>query len=488
VHFSKTKVIAGLQCEKHLHLRAHHPEWAAPTESPATITGKVVEAHARALFPSGVLVDRHNPDHDPFVVTQDLLANPAVPSLFEAAIRCDDLVVFVDVLTRDGTGWLLTEIKASTSVKDKHIDDVAIQAVALQRARIPISRFELMHIDNNFIYSGGHDYTGLFVQEDITERVQAHMAIIEAHLEPFKAMLKGPQPERHLGPYCNNPYPCPYKTYCETQDAKYPVAYLPNGWRIAQQLLAQGIYDIRDIPDDALSSETHLWVRSVTKAGRADLKPGAKHILTQLVYPRYYLDFECIQFAIPIWEGTRPFDQLPFQFSCHTESTPNMLTHQAFLDTTGEDPRRAFAEALISACGETGPIIVYYQAFEKSVINALIKLFPDLTESLLAIHARIFDLLPVLKQHYYHPEMKGSWSIKKVLPCLVPELSYAALGSVQDGIQAQAVYLEIINGNWDEMEQESRRSELLNYCQLDTFAMVKIVEKICSSKQSYVLL
>ena len=482
MHFSKTKVIAGLQCEKHLHLRVHHPEWATPTESPATVTGKVVEAHARALFPGGVLVERNNPHRDPFVFTQALIDNPAIPSLFEAAIQCDDLVVFVDVLTRDGTGWILTEIKAGTSVKDKHIDDVAIQAVALQRAGISIRRYELMHIDNNFIYSGGHDYTGLFVREDITERVQAHTVFIEAQLEPFKVMLKGPQPERHLGPYCNNPYPCPYKTYCEAQDAKYPVAYLPNGWRIAQQLLAQGIYDIRDIPDDILNSETHLWVRRVTRTGRAELKPGAKQLLTKLAYPRYYLDFECIQFAIPIWEGTHPFEQLPFQFSCHIETTPNLLTHQAFLDTSGHDPRRAFAEALIAACGDTGPIIVYYQAFEKGVINALIKQFPDLAEHLQAIHARIFDLLPVLKQHYYHPNMKGSWSIKKVLPCLVPELNYAALGSVQDGIQAQAVYLDIINGNWDETEQEIRRTDLLDYCQLDTLAMVKIVEKIYSSQ------
>jgi len=481
VHFSKTKVIAGLQCEKQLYLRVHHPEWATPTDSPASVTGKVVEIHARNLFPDGVLVDRNTTSPDPFVVTQDLLDNPAVTCLFEAAIRCDDLIVFVDVLTREGSGWALTEIKASTSVKDKHIDDVAIQAVTLQRAGILVHRYELLHINSRFIYSGGHDYTGLFVREDITERVRAHMAFIETHLEPFKTMLEGAQPDRHLGPYCNKPYPCPYKTYCEAQDAKYPVACLPNGWRIAQQLIAQGIYDIRDIPSDALNSDTHLWVRRVTKAGRAELKPGAKQVLQQLAYPRYYLDFECIQFAIPVWEATHPFDQLPFQFSCHIQTTTDSLTHQAFLDISGRDPRRAFAEALITACGDSGPIVVYYQAFEKSVINALIALFPDLSAALQAINNRIFDLLPVLKQQYYHPDMKGSWSIKKVLPCLVPELSYAALGSVQDGTQAQAVYLDIINGGLTKTEQESRRVDLLNYCQLDTLAMVKIVEKICSS-------
>ncbi|WP_455206914.1 DUF2779 domain-containing protein [Kaarinaea lacus] len=482
MHFSKTKVIAGLQCEKQLHLRVHHPEWAAQTESPATLTGRVVEAHARALFPGNALVDRADPVSDPVALTRELMTNPTVPGLFEAAIRSDDLLVFVDVLTREKDGWILTEIKASTSVKDKHIEDVAIQAVALTRAGICVNKYELMHINSDFIYFGGHDYAGLFVREDISEQVQAHTAFIEAQLDPFKRMLIGPQPERHLGPYCNKPYPCPYKKVCEAQDADYPVAYLPNGWRVAQQLIAQGIYDIRDIPPDALHSDVHLWIRRVTREGRAELKPGARQLLQQLAYPRYYLDFECIQFAIPIWKGTQPFTQLPFQFSCHSQTSPDNLRHQAFLDTSGEDPRRAFAEALVAACGEAGPIIVYYQAFEKSVINELIVQFPDLAEALRTIHSRIFDLLPVLKQYYYHPDMKGSWSIKRVLPCLVPELSYAALGTVQDGTQAQAVYLEIISGNLGEPEQAARRVDLLDYCQLDTLAMVKIVEKICGSQ------
>ena len=481
MHFSKTKVIAGLQCEKQLHLRVHHPEWAAQTESPATLTGKVVESHARALFPGNMLVDRDNHVHDPFVITRELLADPAVPGLFEAAIRCDDLVVFVDVLSREGNGWVLTEIKAGTSVKDKHIDDVSIQAAALQRAGIRVNKYELLHINSEFVYLGQHDYAGLFVREDITERVLAHVAFIEAKIETFKPMLNGPQPEQHLGPYCNKPYPCPYKSYCEAQDADYPVAYLPNGWRVAQQLINQGIYDIRDIPLDALNSDVHLWIRKVTREGRAELKPGAKHLLQQLDYPRYYLDFECIQFAIPIWEGIRPFQQLPFQFSCHRQTSPDNLTQQAFLDISGDDPRRAFAEALIAVCGEAGPIVVYYQAFEKSVINELIVQFPELAKALGAVHSRIFDLLPVLKQNYYHPDMKGSWSIKKVLPCLVPELSYTALGDVQDGIQAQAAYLAIINGEVNETELQSRRTDLLDYCELDTLAMVKIVEKISRS-------
>ncbi|MDX1823307.1 MAG: DUF2779 domain-containing protein [Thiohalomonadales bacterium] len=478
---SKTKIIAGLQCQKQLHLRVHHPEWATTKPSPASITGLVVENHARMHFPNGILVERDKPGKDPFTRTRDLIESPSVTCLFEAAFRSNDLQVFVDVLSRNGSGWTLTEIKASTSVKAKHVDDVAVQAVALQQAGIKVNKYELMHINSHFIYQGDHDYTALFVREDITEQVNSHTGFIEAQLEPFKKLIKGPQPERHIGSYCNKPYPCPYKTYCEAHDADYPVAYLPNGWHIAQQLQAQGIFDIRDIPVDSLNSAIHLWIRRVTKEGRAELKPDARQILSQLNHPRYYLDFECIQFAIPIWGGTHPFEQLPFQFSCHVQINTGRLEHKSFLDTSGQDPRRAFAEALISACGESGPIIVYYQAFEKSVISGLIQLFPDLAGRLQAIHDRIFDLLPVLKQNYYHPDMKGSWSIKKVLPCLVPELSYASLGSVQDGTQAQAIYFAVINGSLDETAKEAGLADLLDYCKLDTLAMVRIIEKICNS-------
>ena len=172
----------------------------------------------------------------------------------------------------------------------------------------------------------------------------------------------------------------------------------------------------------------------------------AGHILNDLEYPRYFLDFECIQFAIPVWVGTRPYQQIPFQFSCHIERVQHKTEHEEFLDVTGLDPRRQFAETLLTTCGDRGPVIVYNQSFEKRIIKELAEQFDDLAEALLSINARIFDLLPIVKNHYYHPDMKGSWSIKKVLPCLVPELSYEALGKVQDGTQAQQAYLQIYEG------------------------------------------
>jgi hypothetical protein len=477
--FSKTQVLAGLQCPKALWLRAHRPELMQEAESPATVTGQVVESHARATFAGAVAVTRGEAGCDPYSRTADLLRDRSVHTILEAGIRNDELAVFIDVLQRERAGWTLTEIKGATAVKDVHIDDVAVQALALEQAGVPMERFRLMHINGGFVYPGGDDYRGLFVHEDITERVVAHRPFIADQLRALRLVCAGEQPDVHIGSHCKNPYPCPFHAHCRAHDAAYPVAWLPNGAAVARRLVAAGIFDIRDIPVGALDSERQRWVRDVTIRGEASLLPGAARQLGALAWPRYYLDFECIQFAIPIWAGTRPYQQLPFQWSCHVERNGGTLEHHEFLDTGGGDPRRSFAESLLVACGDSGSIIVYNQSFEKRIINELADLFADLRDALLALNARVLDLWPVVKNNYYHPDMQGSWSIKHVLPCLVPELSYAQLGSVREGTAAQAAYLELIGSGSDEAGRVARRADLLAYCRLDTLAMVRIVQRLC---------
>jgi hypothetical protein len=480
--FTKSLVLAGLQCDRQLWLRVHRPELAQPTESPLTLTGKAVERHARELFPGAVQVARNIPGIDPFAETATLLGDPGVTAILEAGIYAADLAVFIDVLERDATGggWLLTEIKAATSVKDVHVEDVAVQALALHLAGVPVRHFRLLHINSRFVYRGNHDYAGVFVHADISKRVLAHQPFMAAQLDAFRKLLAGPQPARRIGSHCNSPWPCPFKTHCEAQDARYPVAWLPNGADAARRLIAQGIYDIRDIPADALDSERQLRVRRVTLAGQPELLQDAARQLRALGWPRYFLDFECIQFALPRWAGTRPYQQLPFQWSCHVQTQPGGLVHHEFLDDSGSDPRRRFAAALLAACGDTGPIIVYNQSFERRVVRELAELLPELSGPLLALAVRMFDLLPVVRDNYYHPDMRGSWSIKRVLPCLVPELSYTRLGRVQDGLQAQAGYLELIAAGPDTPGREALRRDLLAYCELDTLAMLKIVERLCT--------
>jgi hypothetical protein len=479
MYLTKTRILAGLQCEKRLFLLINHPELANVVKSPLAETGIAVGEQARREFPGGVLVKRFQNNTDPFAETVECINDPDTDVIFEAGFRYQETEVFVDILQRNGNGWNLIEVKSSSSVKDEYIDDVTVQYMVLSNAGISVKRVELMYLNRDFVYHADQGYDGLFIREDLSQRVFPHVELIAEHVNRIKRNISSEEPENHVDGHCNKPYECEFKAYCEKQDGDYPVSWLPNAAVAIQNLYANGIYDIRDIPADILTSATHIKVRRVTVSGRAELDPDARKILRKLEYPRYYLDFEAINFAIPIWEDTSPNQQIPFQWSCHIQLEDGSLSHKEFLDVSGSDPRRRFAETLIDACGKEGRIIVYNQAFEKGMIRNLAAIYDDLDECLLALSQRVFDLLPVMKKYYYHPDMKGSWSIKNVLSCLVPDLRYSDLGAVQDGLMAQSAYLAITGGALSAEQKQSLYTDMQQYCKLDTYAMLAIVDKVC---------
>lgn len=478
MHLSKTRILAGLRCEKRLFLMLNRPELAKAKKSPLAKTGIIVGEQARKEFPGGVLVNRFLKDSDPYSETNTFLYEEIVPAIFEAGFRYQGTEVFIDILQHENSKWNLIEVKSSSSVKDEYIDDVTIQYMVLSNTGVAINRIELMHLNKNFIYQGNNNYDGLFIRENISEQVIHHTRFISDAVKQIKQNLSDKEPIRHVDGHCKSPYPCEFKSYCEKQDGEYPISWLPNAAVAIRKLQESGIYDIRDIPADVLTSETHLKVRNVTINGHAELESNAAQILNQLDYPRYYLDFETINFAVPIWQGTKPSQQHPFQWSCHIQNDDGTTIHKEFLDVSGNDPRRKFAESLIAVCEAEGPIIVYNQAFEKGIIKTLADSFDDLSDQLLAINARVFDLLPVMRKYYYHPDMKGSWSIKNVLTCLIPELRYSDLGDVQDGLMAQSAYHEIISGKLSKAEQDSLIEDMKEYCKLDTYAMLAIIDKV----------
>ena len=457
----------------------NHPELAKSKKSPLAETGIIVGNQARKEFPGGVLVNRFQQDSDPFAETDTYLKNENITAIFEAGFVYVDTEVFVDILQREGSCWNLIEVKSSSSVKDDYIDDVTVQYMVLSNAGVTINRIELMYLNKNFVYQGNGNYDGLFIREDLSEKVIRHTHYITDVVEQIRQNVTDTEPVDHVDGHCKNPYPCEFKSYCEKQDGDYPVSWLPNAAVVIRKLHDNGIFDIRDIPAGMLSSETHQKVRRVTINEQVELESNAAAILKGLDYPRYYLDFETINFAVPIWQGTSPNQQHPFQWSCHIQKEDDSTIHKEFLDVSGEDPRRRFAESLTAACGTAGPIIVYNQSFEKGIIRSLAGEYEDLNEQLLAINSRVFDLLPVMKKYYYHPDMKGSWSIKNVLTCLVPELRYSDLGVVQDGLMAQSAYHEIISGKLTKEEKESLSADMLKYCKLDTYAMLAIIDKVC---------
>ncbi len=468
--------MAGLQCSKRLWLDVHAPERAEITEKTERTfrIGHDVGAIAQTLWPHGILVEHDQELDEALRETAAHLGGDEPVTLFEGAVRANGILIRADILTRDDRNELrLVEVKASTSVKPHFIDDCAIQAWVLEESGLKLASVELAHVNNQFVYGGNGGYNGLLELADVGEPVRDRLAEIPRFVSELRNMLAEPEPAIDIGAHCHQPYDCPFLSYCTPPQPQYPVTALPGGRRVSEPLLADGITDIRDVPVGRLTSETAEWVRAVTVAGEPDLRPAAAVELSTLAWPRYYFDFETVSFAVPIWAGTRPYQALPFQWSCHVEYENGTKAHNEFLADGDEPPMRACAEGLIEALGEEGPILVY-TGYEQGVLQALVSRFPDLAPQLEAIIQRLFDLYPVTKANYYHPDMFGSWSLKKVLPTVAPDLSYQELDMVSEGSQASEAFLQLLDNELGAEQREALRQALLEYCKLDTLALVRL--------------
>ena len=393
-------------------------------------------------------------------------------TLFEPAFQHGGALVRADIFSRTGGKHHVVEVKSSAKVKDYHLDDAAIQYWVISGAGYPISAISIAHIDCSFIYQGYGDYSGLLKQVDVTEEIADAVAKVPVRIKKFRKLLAGKMPKIEVGSQCSSPFACPFLNHCSKGQPEYPVEILPGGGKVVAALRADGYSDLRAVPASRIEGTKQKLVWRVTKKGKPEIDPRVRKLVRNYPYPRIYLDFETIKFAVPIWKGTRPYEPLLFQWSYHIERDDGDLTHREFLDTSGEPPMRAFAESLIKALGNAGPIVVYSH-YEKTAIKALAVRFPDLAVSLNNLIPRIRDLLPVTRNSYYHPAMKGSWSLKAVLPTIAPDLNYS--GEVQNGSEVEPVYMEIINAATTRERRDLLKRELLEYCKTDTLALVRLV-------------
>jgi hypothetical protein len=484
LRLSKSKLLAFRQCERRLWLELHRPGLRHDDEDSqaAFAAGHLVGELARRLYDPqerGVLLDAQADGIDTVLArSQALLAGKE--ALFEAGFAADGALAFADILlpgAHEG-GWRMIEVKSSTGVKDYHHDDAAIQAFVARRAGLALTGIALARIDSGWTYPGGGDYRGLLVEEDLSDSAfgrEAEVAdwIARAHAV---AALDG-EPGVAPGAHCGSPNTCGFIAHCQGELPKpeFPVQWLPRRTaRSLKQRIEDGATDMREIPDTVLNP-MQLRVKHHTLAGTAYFDAaGAAVDLAAHPLPACFIDFETINFAVPVWAGTRPFQMVPFQFSVHRVDAAGAVAHQAFLDLSGQDPSRSFAEALLDACVGPGPVFVYNASFETLRIAELAARFPDLAEALLALNARVVDLLPIVRERYYHPAQQGSWSIKRVLPAIAPDLGYAQLDGVQDGGAAMHAYLEAIAADTAPARRQQLESQLLAYCHLDTLAMVRL--------------
>ena len=482
-YLSKTRLISAWQCPKRLYLEKFHPELAEVTEGMEALfaIGHEVGGIAKRIYgtPDSVEIPFSRKTSHMIAETKKLLAGGARFPIFEATFEHADVVVRADVLIPAGEGWRLVEVKASTSLKDYHILDCAIQEWVLRHAGVAVSSIRLAHVNNQFVYQGDDNYDGLLIEHDLTDEILHVDPRVEDLLDTARKAISDGVPDVPVGAHCSNPYDCTFQNHCWPGDAEYPIAGLKGSKTKLGQYVAEGYCDIRDVPSEEITADTQMRIHHVTCEGVPEVLDGANRILSGLVYPRYYLDFETIAPAVPFWAGTRPYQAIPVQWSCHIDDgsgdgSCQSMRHEEFLDLSGNPPMRALAESLIDCLAEAGPVLMYTN-YEEQVIRTLADMFPDLSRDLQKIIDRLFDLHPVVKDHYYHPDMLGSWSIKAVLPTINPDMDYKKLAGIREGTAASNGFLEAINPETDMIRKLELEEQLRRYCRFDTEAMVEIV-------------
>ncbi len=476
---SKSRVMAGRQCELRLWNEVYHRDLATPTSAATQAIfdqGHEVGILAQRRHPGGVVAMTDHREQDSAIArTRALMADPSMPAIFEAAFRHQGVFVSADLLVRSRDGWDLVEVKSTSHAKPEQAWDAAVQRWVLTGQGVDIRRAGVLTLNTAYVYEGGElDVQRLFRLHDFSDQAQQRADEIGAQVAGFQAMLaREDAPAILPGPQCHTPYPCPYFAHCTRNEPSHenPLTDL-NGIhkKKVAALKRRGLERIEDLTDNESLSALQARIRECVRTGEPWISPSLGSELDRFIHPIHHLDFETVMPAIPQFPGTRPFQTVPIQWSCHREEADGSLTHHEFL-SDGVDPQRRFAESLLAALGETGSICIYSH-YENRILRELAEALPDLAPRLLALIQRTVDLQPIVKNHYYHPAFHGSFSIKDVLPVLVPRMSYEGL-EVGDGIAAQIAFQRMLRSG-DAQERADLRTNLLTYCALDTLAMVEV--------------
>jgi hypothetical protein len=501
IHISKSKYLAGLQCPKLLWTwfndRDLIPE-PGPSQQHIFDTGHLIGDLAKELYPGGkevpMIVGTKDAIELTVTATRDLIKRRR--PIFEASFLVDARYCRVDILVpvpgedgdrRSGNAWDLIEVKSSTRVKDVNINDVAFQYDALTRAGLELNRLYLMHINTSYVRGDSFDVSRFFHLADVTERAMALTSYIPATMDKMLTVIDGPDPDTPIGPRCTRPYTCPMKPVCWADLPENNVTELYFGGPKSFSLLDEGYFNIVDTPDSRLSHQQMVQKRAL-KSGEVQVDRKALDTwLAGLEYPVYHLDFETMNPAVPPFKGVRPYQRIPFQFSLHVQREPGAAPeHVEFLAdwsdqlARGEDPgdpRPDLVAALLAAVGDTGTILTWNVAFEKGVLNDMAELYVDHGEALAAVIDRLDDLIiPFRSFSVYHPDQRGSCSLKAVLPALT-DLNYDDL-EVADGNHAAREYARVVYQDATPTERELVLAQLRAYCRLDTLAMVEILGKL----------
>lgn len=484
MYLSKSKYCKAKQCNKSLWLLKNMPEVATEIDNQSVLdNGTKVGELAREIFGEYKNIEYQEDLSKMLEQTEELLK--LAPNIItEASFNFNNNFCSVDILKNDIDGLEIYEVKSSTEVKEIYLDDVSYQVYVLKNLGYKIKKASIVYINNQYVRHGELELNKLFNIEDVTEIAFDKQEEIENKIKEINQYMRQEvEPELDINMHCFNPYKCEFWEHC--------TRHLPenNIFKIREmhkdqkfKLYKQGIYSFKDVLSQDINPKYKQQVEfEVFNKEPIIDKEKIRGFLEKLYYPLYFLDFETFQQPIPQYDGIRPYMQIPFQYSLHyIEKENEELYHKEFLAEAGVDPRRTLAEKLVEDIPINGCVLAYNMKFEKMVIRELADVFEDLREKLMKIHDNIQDLMiPFYERSYYCKEMQGSYSIKYVLPALFPndeELDYHKLPVVHNGGEAMSVFTTLDERTAE--EQEKIRSGLLEYCKLDTLAMVKIWEKL----------
>jgi uncharacterized protein Smg (DUF494 family) len=440
---SKSTYLIGLQCPLWLWKQVKEPESLLEPDD-----------FTKSLFETGYEVEQ--------------LANTLFKKeSLQKTITFKDCQARLDVLDNGE----LIEIKSSNEVKKIHHEDLAFQLYLCQKNNIEVKSCFVLHLNNEYIKQGDIDTQQLFLKTDVTEEVLTLLPFVEEKLQRIRDIIAGdcPSPVHQ----CKPAYSCPAHEQYFKELPLGNVFELSRGKAKAFKLAQQGIFDLKEITSQIKLTDKQYIQCECAKSGQPYIhKAKINAFLESLEYPIYYLDFETVSFAIPKWDGTRPYQQICVQHSCHIEHEDGKIEHKEFLFETGTHPSKPFAENLREVLGDKGSIVVYNQSFEEGRLKELARDYPEFEEWINQIRERLVDLLvPFREFAHYHPSQKGSASIKKVLPTLT-DLDYSDL-EVANGSTAMRELAKLVDVDNPEM-----RKHLLKYCELDTWAEVEIVRKL----------
>ncbi|MCA9472943.1 MAG: DUF2779 domain-containing protein [Nitrospirales bacterium] len=475
IRLSKSRFLSGLQCAKRLYLEVHFPELADdidPERQAIMDMGTEIGHLARDRFPQGILVkETYRQTNAALRRTEELVHDPTTTTIFEGAFESQGTLVRVDILDREeGSAWKLIEVKSTAKVKPVHMHDLAVQAEVLRGAGIMLTGTALMHVNTRYVYEGGDlDLNELFLIADMTEAVEQRRKTVGGQLGTMRQMLLEPSPPA-IAPdgHCHSPYVCPFWGHCTKGKPSRWIYGLPGGKQTFHELQSKGIETIDEIPETVQLTVLQQRMKDNVE-WMSDEFP---QILRSVQYPVHHLDFEMFMPAIPPYPGTRPYRPIPIQWSNHIEEQDGTVRHETYLCRDAKDPREEIAMSVVKSVGEVGTICVYSEN-ERHVLLSLAETCPALKEALHTIVDRLWDLLWILQEHYYHPDFQGSLSIKSVLPALVPHMAYDDL-DVQNGAMASVVYRKMVFEEQDLFERSRMADNLIRYCARDTLGMLEL--------------